>query len=317
MINFYPEGQIFNTEENMHIVTSLSLLSEACKTQKIVESIVKVCDQEHNLIVDLGKIRGIIPREESAVGVKEGTVKDIAIISKVNHPVCFIIKKITKDENGKDIAVLSRRAAQEFCLEKYISKLVPGDIINARITHMEAFGAFADIGCGITSFLPIDSISVSRISHPKDRFEIGMQIKAIVKTIENGRISLTHKELLGTWEENASRFSVGETVAGIIRSVEEYGIFVELSPNLAGLAEIKEGVTQGQQASVYIKNIIPEKMKIKLVIIDSFSDNHILEKPKYFFEGKHIDEFVYSPSMSKKIIKTDFSQAYYGCSDLK
>lgn len=311
MIDFYPEGQIFDTEENMHIITSLSMLSEACKTQKIVESIAKVCDKEHNLIVDLGKIRGIITREESALGVKEGTVRDIAIISKVNHPVCFIIKEITKDENGKDIAILSRRAAQECCMEKYISNLVPGDIINARITHMETFGAFADIGCGITSFLPIDAISVSRISHPKDRFGIGMQIRAIVKTNENGRVSLTHKELLGTWEENASIFSIGETVAGTIRSVEEYGVFVELSPNLAGLAEIKEGVVQGQQASVYIKNIIPEKMKIKLVIIDSFEGSQVLEEPKYFFEGKHMDEFVYSPKTSKKIIKTEFSSAVY------
>ena len=48
-------------------------------------------------------------------------------------------------------------------MEHYISKLIPGDIIPARITHLEAFGAFADIGCGIVSLLPIDTISVSRI----------------------------------------------------------------------------------------------------------------------------------------------------------
>lgn len=55
-----------------------------------------------------------------------------------------------------------------------------------------------------------------------------------------------------------------------MRSVEHYGVFVELAPNLAGLAEPKDGVKVGQQASVYIKNLIPEKMKIKLIIIDSF-----------------------------------------------
>ena len=58
-----------------------------------------------------------------------------------------------------------------------------------------------------------------------------MNIRAVVKSIENGRITLSHKELLGTWEENVALFSAGETVAGIVRSVEPYGIFVELSPN--------------------------------------------------------------------------------------
>ena len=103
-----------------------------------------------------------------------------------------------------------------------------GDVVDCRITHLEQFGAFADIACGIPSLLPIDMISVSRISHPKDRFTVGMDIKAIVKTTDgHHRISLSHKELLGTWEENAALFKAGETVPGIVRSVERYGIFVE------------------------------------------------------------------------------------------
>ena len=71
-----------------------------------------------------------------------------------------------------------------------------------------------------------------------------MDIKAVIKSVENGRISLSHKELLGTWEENAERFCAGETVSGIIRSVENYGAFVELTPNLAGLAETKRESVQ-------------------------------------------------------------------------
>lgn len=62
-----------------------------------------------------------------------------------------------------------------------------------------------------------------------------------------GRVSLSHKELLGTWEENAALFSPGETVSATVRSVESYGIFVELTPNLAGLAEPKAGVRAGSR----------------------------------------------------------------------
>lgn len=312
MAGYYPEGRLMNTVENLSSMQSLSQLNEAFHEGRILEARAVVCNSSHDLIVDLGAIRGIIPREEGALGIREGRVRDIAVISRVNRPVCFVITDFRKNESGQTVAVLSRRLAQERCMRDYISELVPGDVIDARITHLDSFGAFADIGCGIVSLLPIDSISVSRIDHPRERFSVGMDIRAIVKSIENGRISLTHKELLGTWEENAEGFEVGETVAGIIRSVEDYGAFVELAPNLAGLAEMKDNIHAGQQASVYIKNIIPSRMKIKLIIIDTFDYEYHPKQPRYYYDGSHMDCFYYSPPASEKVIETVFDSEMSG-----
>lgn len=307
MIEFYPEGILIEKPENAGYFKSINALNEAFFEEKILEARAVICDAEHNLIVDMGCIKGIIPREEGALGIKEGRVRDIAIISRVNRPVSFIITDFKKNADGATVAILSRSKAQQRCMQQYIASLSSGDVINARITHLEPFGAFADVGCGIVSLIPIDTISVSRIDHPRERFSIGMDIRAVVKSIENGRISLTHKELLGTWQENASNFSVGETVAGIIRTVEQYGAFVELTPNIAGLAEIKDGITPGSQASVYIKNIIPERMKIKLIIIDTFEQRYKPAPPKYYFTGNHMDSFLYSPPNCDKVIETLFS----------
>ena len=117
--------------------------------------------------------------------------------------------------------------------------------------------------------------------------------------------TLSHKELLGTWEENAALFSAGQTVSGVIRSVEEYGVFVELTPNLAGLAEPRSDAAVGQQASVYIKSIIREKMKIKLIIIDSFEAD--FSPPlHYFYDGDVLEEWEYSPAECRKRISTRF-----------
>ncbi len=306
MSEYLPEGKLISTQENQNIIHSPQLLYEAQIEQTILEAKAYMCDSNHNLIVNLGSIKGVIPREEGAIGIREGTVRDIAVISRVNRPVCFIVKGFGTNEKGEKYAILSRELAQRRCLDSYISKLKCGDVVDAKITHLENFGAFADIGCGIVALMPIDTISVSRIEHPRERFTVGMDIRAIIKSIENGRISLSHKELLGTWEENASKFSAGETVSGIIRSVENYGAFVELSPNLAGLAECKEGVKAGQQASVYIKSIIPEKMKIKLIIIDTFDYKYNPQKPQYYFNGNHIDKFIYSPENCPKYVETVF-----------
>lgn len=306
MIEYLPEGYLIGTAENQSCLSSFFSLQECRISQRILEAPCIICDSRHNLVVDLGCMRGIIPREEGAIGISEGTTKDIALISRVNKAVCFVVLDFAKDENGHTYAVLSRKRAQEECMQNMLKNLTPGDVITARVTHLEQFGCFVDIGCGIPSLIPIDLISVSRISHPSDRFQVGQKIRAVVKSVEDNRICLSHKELLGTWEENAAAFEVGETVTGIVRSVEDYGIFVELSPNLAGLAEPHDDVHINDHVSVYIKAILPDKMKIKLIIVNAFekafSDNEL----KYFVESGHLDEWTYSTENSRKIIRTVF-----------
>lgn len=304
MNKFYPEGILINTPENKAAVSSLSSLREAMERGMILEGRATVCDSGHNLIVELPCGRGVIPRSEGAVGIEDGTTRDIALITKAGRPVCFKVTNIGKDGS----ITLSRRAVQQECIRQYISSLTPGDIIPARVTHLEQFGAFVDIGCGLPSLIPIDAVSVSRISHPSDRFRPGQMIRAAVKDVADSRVWLTHKELLGTWEENAAGFSCGETVSGIVRSVEDYGIFVELAPNLAGLAEPRPGVRAGQRTGVYIKALIPEKMKVKLIIVDVFDDEAAADDINYFVpEGvSHISRWRYSAEGADKIIETIF-----------
>lgn len=305
MNGFSPEGWNGTAAEGKKAFTP-SALAEAQSKQTVLESTVTMCDAEHNLIVDLGCMRGIIPREEGAIGISDGSTRDIALISRVGKPVSFVITDIKVDEFGRPCAYLSRKCAQELCKKYITGSKKTGDVINAKVTHLETFGAFCDIGCGNAALLPIDAISVSRISHPRDRFKVGDDIRVIIKSIaDDGRITLSHKELLGTWEENAAMFSQGQTVTGVIRSVEDYGVFVELTPNLAGLAEPRPDVFIGQQASVYIKSIIREKMKIKLIIIDSF-DSDYTPPIKYFFSGDKLDEWDYSPNDCFKRISTRF-----------
>ena len=304
---FRPEGVLIETPANQAAMRSFSTLQEAMKKEKILEARTLICDAAHNLIVDLGCCRGYIPRKETVVGIEDGSTRDIAIISRVNKPVCFLITGFEKDAAGNMTAILSRRKAQQLCRKEHINQLQPGCIIDARITHLETFGAFVDIGCGNTSLMPIDAISVSRIAHPKDRFSVGQDIRAIIKSFDlDGRITLTHKELLGTWSENAAAFSPGETVAGIVRSVESYGVFVELTPNLAGLAEPREGVRAGQHASVYVKSLIASKMKIKLIIVDCFDAAYLPPKPVYYIDSDYIDCWRYSPASAERMIESRF-----------
>ncbi|WP_296627078.1 S1 RNA-binding domain-containing protein [uncultured Negativibacillus sp.] len=308
MNNYWPEGLLLHTAQNRSLTQSAAGLHEALYSQTVLEGRVSVCTREHDLLVDFGFCTGRIPRCEGALGVLEGTVRDIALLSRVGKPVCFVVDNILQNPDGSITPILSRRRAQQLCCDNYIRHLRPGDVIAARVTHLEAFGCFVDIGCGICSMIPIDCISISRISHPSDRFCTGQDIHAVVTGIDqNLRVSLSHKELLGSWEQNAAQFCAGETVSAIIRSVESYGIFAELTPNLAGLAEVRPGVRAGQQASVYIKSLIPEKMKVKLILIDAFDAPSHPQPMQYFIDSGHIDHWVYSPVQSPRKIETFFA----------
>ena len=76
--------------------------------------------------------------------------------------------------------------------------------------------------------------------------------------------------------------------------------------NLAGLAELRDNLRVGDTAAVYIKSIIPQKMKIKLIIIDHFGEPHVPVVPDYFITSGHIERFTYSPPESNRLIETIF-----------
>lgn len=136
MKKFYPENYLISSEENISSLSSKSALKEAYYSGKILEARAALCDKDHNLHVDLGVMKGIIPRCEGALGIDDGSVRDIAIISRVNKPVMFKITDFKTDESGQTYAVLSRRQVQLEAQEEYISTLVPGSIIDAVVTHM-------------------------------------------------------------------------------------------------------------------------------------------------------------------------------------
>jgi len=304
--NFYPEG--FTDLQNPY---SLDMLLYNAGRDTIHHATVQSCDPQHNLIINLGKnITGIIEKNEAAIGVKERKTRDIAIISRVGKPVCFTIEDIFF-ENGKTYARLSGRRAQLLAFENFKNNFCAGDVIPARVTHIESFGIFVDIGCGFTSFIGVEDLSVSRISTPSERFYVGQNIFAVIThiAVEECKIYLSHRELLGTWSQNAALFSAGSTVSGIVRGVESYGIFVELSPNLSGLAEPKSNLSAGDCVSVYIKAIVPEKMKVKLSIIDKLDIKVTpLSANDYFITSGHVSQWNYSPeNCSRKVISSYFS----------
>lgn len=273
----------------------LSVLWDAMERQTVLTGMAVRCSSQGDLTVLLGGYAGVIPREDAVHPAISGAQREIAILSRVGLPVSFTITRLTVDGGGKPRLTLSRRAAQEQAIAWLLEHAAPGSILPARVTHLEHFGAFVDLGCGFTSLIPLERISAARISHPSDRFTVGQDILVTVTDIDVQacRIYLSHKELLGTWLENAALFAPGDTVTGIVRSVVDYGVFIELTPNLSGLADWRHDLAPGDGVSVYIKSIRPENRKIKLQIIHRLGRARAPSPLRYFMTDGSTENWVY------------------------
>lgn len=251
---FFPEGwKSEDTEE----------------TKDILQGIVKNCDKDYNLHVELKNgMHGIIPRQEiEAINVDEkGYPKENLCIGKVHKYVQFKLK-----EKDGDKLIFSRKDVQQEVLNSVKTDLKVGDNIKGIVKNITPYGAFIDIGGGVVGLAYIEDLSVARIKTPYERLKIGQNVNIVVKSInrETGKISLSYKDTLGTWEENAKKFSVGMNTKGIIRETEKNknGIFIELTPNLVGMAEYKEGLKYGAKVDLYIKKIDYDKKKVKVVLL--------------------------------------------------
>lgn len=285
--------QPFSPEGLQATPPNIEALQRGEYTQETFRAMCTKCDEFHNLHIDLGQIKGIIPREEAAPGIAEGRMREYAILSRVGKPVCFQV--LGFDQSGK--AILSRKAAILDARSFYLNTLHPGDILQGQIVSTAQFGLFCDIGSGYTALMPIQRCCISRLQSTSDRFHVGQPICAAVLEIQDqkGQIVITGRELFGTWEENAQKYRQGQTVTGTVRSIMPYGIFVELTPNLSGLAEFVPDLSVGDTVSVYLRAVLPEKHKIKMNILEKLPAAPPSGDLEFYITSGHIDRWEYYP----------------------
>lgn len=239
------------------------------ENNEILQGLVSKCDDNYNLYIKFEDgLVGKIPRSEiEAIKTENnGLPKTNLCSGKVHKFVQFKIKDIENDE-----LILSRKEVQKEAIDWIKNDLEIGQKVDGIVKNIKPYGAFVEIGGGIVGLVHIEDLSVARIKSPYERIKIGQKLEIVVKSInrEQGKVILSYKEILGSWEENASKFTVGTKVKGKVRETEKNknGIFIELTPNLVGMAEYEDGLEYGQDIDVYIKKIDYDRKKVKLLIV--------------------------------------------------
>lgn len=124
-------------------------------------------------------------------------------------------------------------------------KYPPGTVVDAKVTSLMNYGAFATIEEGIDGLIHISDLSwTKKYNHPNETLKKDQEIKCVVLEVdeEKQRISLGVKQLTeDPWAtEIPKTYLPGQVVRGKITKITNFGVFVELEPDLEGLLHISE-----------------------------------------------------------------------------
>lgn len=156
----------------------------------------------------------------------------------------FKIVKINKPR--KNIVVSRKDALQQQKDEdkkKVLDSLEKGATVSGIVRNITDFGAFVDLGGGMTGLLHITDMSWGRVSHPSEVVAIGDTIEVVILDFdkENGRVSLGLKQKTqNPWETVETKYPSGSKIKGTIVNIVPYGAFVELEKGVEGLLHISE-----------------------------------------------------------------------------
>ena len=121
MLEYRAEGLCRNAN---HL--SREELSRCMASGEVLQSTALAYDTGHRLRFELGGLRGIMPFADCVDAAPGETVKDIAVLTRVGRPTCFVIMGTEFDDNGEEYYLLSRAEAQRRCRAQYLDTLEAG-----------------------------------------------------------------------------------------------------------------------------------------------------------------------------------------------
>ncbi len=203
--------------------------------------------------------------------------------------------KITEIDPNKNRLILSHKdlveEEREEAFDKVASQLVVGDVVEGKVSRLTNFGAFIDVG-GVDGLVHISEISYKHVDKPSDVLKVGQDVKVKVIGIDNDRhrISLSIKQTEPSpFEQATADLNEGDIFEGEVKSLTNFGAFVEVADGIQGLVHVSEISNKhvdkpsdvlkvGQSVKVKVLNIDPSDRRISLSIkaadSNASSENH-------------------------------------------
>ena len=248
---------------------------------KVKGEIVKVTITDANkggLMVKVGKIPGFLPvsqlNPEHYPRVPGGDKSKILERLKSYIGQSFEAKIIDATESEEKL-IVSEKAAWEEKQKDVIASYKVGDQVAGKVTAVTDFGVFVEFGDdNLEGLIHISELAWQRIDNPTDFVKVGDQVTAEIIKVEGSKIFLSTKKLKADpWKDVEKKYKVGDTVKAKVLKVNPFGLFVELDPDIHGLAHISE---LSHKPITDVSEIAKEGDELKFKILTIEPKNHRL-----------------------------------------
>jgi small subunit ribosomal protein S1 len=274
------EFSLHGMEDGLHVLSRKEAKSLAAWNDLAVGARVEARVTGQNtggLELRIGPIAAFMPASQVGLGREDN------LAQYLNRNLECQVLEI---DPGKKRVLVSRRAVleteREAARKDAVGTLTPGQVVQGKVTRVEPFGAFVDIGGGVEGLLHVSNISRKRVENATEAVKKNDVVRVMILDIKEGgkRIGLGMKQLeADPWDDVSSRVAAGQTVSGKIVRLTEFGAFVELLPGVEGLLHVsqmskervrrpQDAVQLGQTITVRVQNVDSKQRRVSLTRFD-------------------------------------------------
>lgn len=182
--------------------------------------------------IDLGGVDGLL----HIADISWSRIAHPSEILKVGDRVEIVILNFDKDTHKISLGLKQLQPSPWGQVEQ---KYPIGTRVKGRVVNLMPYGAFVEVEKGIEGLVHVSELSwTRRVSHPSELLQVGQEIEAVVlnANAKDQKLSLGVRQTEDNpWTKVAEHFPVGTKVTGKIKSLTDFGAFVELEAGIEGL----------------------------------------------------------------------------------
>ncbi len=243
--------------------TTLSTLED----NKVVEGIVKNIT-DYGVFVDLGGIDGLLHITDMSWGRVGHPSEMFQIGDKIN------VKVLSFDRASERVSLGLKQLISD-PWTKAEGKYPVGAKVQGKVVSLTDYGAFIEIEEGVEGLIHVSEMSwTKKVRHPSKFLSVGDEVEAVVLSInpESKRISLGMKQLESNpWDVIAQKYPVGTTIAGKIKNITDFGIFIGIDEGIDGLVHISD--ISWTKRVKHPSEIFRKNQEVQAIVLNIDKDN--------------------------------------------
>jgi small subunit ribosomal protein S1 len=232
---------------------------------------------DYGAFIDLGGIDGLL----HIIDMSWGRIQSPTEIFKVGDQIQV---KVLKFDREKERISLGYKQLMPDPWQSVAERFPQGAKVHGKVVSLTDYGAFIELEPGVEGLVHVSEMTWSkRLKHPSKLLSLGQDVEAIVLDVEsnNRRVSLGIKQATpDPWDTLLARYSVGSRISGKVRSLTEFGAFIEIEDGIDGLVHVSDiswtkrikhpsdVLKKGQQVEAVITNIELDNRRLSLSIKD-------------------------------------------------